>query len=323
MRFRSHVAAWCRLAADRRSIRQFPEGPPLLVTGGARCGSTWFAAMLSQPGLWSLHEPFNPNRGRTPRSYLYARPSVPNGWLDALACSILSGGERHALHVAHAASPGMPLRLLPPPRQRRTLVKDPNGCLLSAYLTKHHGFRTYVLCRHPGAMASSVTRLAWPTAFFLKAFLKDTPLLDDHLHPYREIIERYSEGGGVESAIALYGCLYRVLVNQAKAHGAMSLLSYEVFARHPLEEFERFFAETGLPYGPALRERHTQLSLRHETGRVYPTHAVERCSVDMVDRWRRDWTPEQMARCRDLWSAFDLPLYRDDDAWRCVGVGQA
>ena len=57
------VCAYKEYPQQLNTFRKFPVGKPIFLTGTHRSGTTWIAKMLAPPGIWHLHEPFNPNQG--------------------------------------------------------------------------------------------------------------------------------------------------------------------------------------------------------------------------------------------------------------------
>ena len=69
-------SAWRGFPTVRRALLAVSPGPPVLVTGVYRSGTSWAGAMLAPAGLWHLHEPFNPNRGLWRDELPFADPAT-------------------------------------------------------------------------------------------------------------------------------------------------------------------------------------------------------------------------------------------------------
>ncbi|GMU43184.1 MAG: sulfotransferase [Xanthomonadales bacterium] len=114
--------AWLAYPGQRRAYRSVPAGKPIFLTGTHRSGTTWLAKMLAASGIWYIHEPFFPGKGRWPRSFDYRESGTPDPAIDALFSDVLNGGFRRALNLPNADHPLMPLRLFRP-EVPRVLVK--------------------------------------------------------------------------------------------------------------------------------------------------------------------------------------------------------
>ena len=310
------VAAWRDYPRTVREVRRISAGPPILITGTHRSGTTWAAAMLATPGLWYVHEPFFTGKGLWHENFTYLRKAKCEPRVDRIVKAVLRGGHRFALHHPWAEHPLMPMRLLPPPRPRRVLLKDPMACLMSEYLTEHFGFQTLVLFRHPAGFAWSVTRLQWPLGIIIRQFLADDTLMQDWLEPYRQLMETTHQQDDLRSATVLYGCLNVVLWAYTRRHPGMRGLSFEELCIEPVERFADLYQQLGLRYDDAVEARHQSLCFAGTPaeGR-YHAHEVRRNSREMAVRWRVKLGEKEQSEVRRIWERFDVPLYQDSGCW--------
>jgi hypothetical protein len=306
--------AWRAYPSQRNAFRTFPPGAPIFVTGAHRSGTTWAAKMLASPGLWYIHEPFNPVKRVWPEPFSYVNPEVTNPDVDRLMRRILRGGMREALNVDHADHPWMPLRRLPL-RYGRLMIKDPLACLLTGYLSRHFGTRTLVLFRHPCGFVSSVLRLGWPTGSYLGDLLRRPQLMEDHLAPWAGLMEQSASEDSIRSAAVLHGVLNRVLWNQVQDQS----LRYETFeglCSDPIAKFQELFSWLELPYEGDVSKRHTRLCLSgSKSPDDYHPHAVARNSRAMAESWKSELVGTDRDDVRSVWEQFAIPLYRMDDDW--------
>ena len=314
--------AWRDYHRVRRELGTFQPGSPIFVTGTHRSGTTWIAKMLAAPGLWYIHEPFNPNKKAWPEAFSYARSDQPCPKTDRLMHQILRGKLRWALALKDADHPLMPLRLFPQPI-RRIMIKDPLACLLTGYLTKRYDLQTLVVFRHPCGFVSSVQRLGWPTAGFLHLLLAQGDLVEDHLYPYVDFIRRYCDADSVSAAAVLHGVLNLVLwktTNRLKLRWRL----FESLCESPVEEFERLFRYFELPHTEATQEKHRQLCfVPSRPVDLYHPHAVERNSHAMAWSWRESLHQDDVTRIRAIWREFNVPLYTEDSEWCSIASEKA
>jgi len=304
------VTSWREYPAQRRAFSRLKPGPPVLVTGAPRSGTTWVGQMLSVPGLWHVHEPFNPARGAWHETLTYLDPEGRHPCADAVMERILAGRLRRLAINCWSEHWLMPCRLFPQPI-RRVLVKDPIACLMSAYLTRRFPLQTLVLFRHPAGFVCSMRRLGWPYSGIIERLLGCRPAMERWLSPYADLMASYRSVQSVEALTVLLGCLDTILWGFCRTYARMVPLCYEDLCVHPLDRFRALFDGLALPYGPEAIRLHHELCFREQAGRDdYGPHALRRNSRDMAFRWRRLMSPEDQRRVRRIWEQFDLPLYK-------------
>ena len=276
--------------------------------------------MLAASGIWYVHEPFAPMKGRWSESFSYRRSDEPDHEVDALIQDVLAGRFRSALSIPNSDHPLMPLRLFGA-NFGRLLIKDPLACLLGNYLTARHGLQTLVLFRHPAGFVSSVCRLGWPRVEFLRQFLADERLMADHLEPYRSQIERFSRAESIESAAVLHGALNVVLWSNVRA-GTGTAVQYEELCRDPLDGLQGLHHLLGLPYDDQVREFQRAACFgppkRVDT---YHPHGISRNSLASAESWKCQLSLDDALVVRRIWDLFEVPLYRDAQDWSLASAG--
>ncbi|TWU05957.1 sulfotransferase [Stieleria varia] len=309
------LSAWKQFPRQHAQLRGFPSGPPIFIGGTHRSGTTWFASMMAEPGLWYIHEPFNPNKNIWSQGFTYASPSCKRSDIDSYVAAILDGRFRITSITPNTHHRLMPLRLFRPPI-RRTMIKDPLACLLTGYLAEHFDFQTLALFRHPAGFVSSILRLGWPIGDLIKDFLSRQDLIEDHLHPHVDLMETHQNGNDAAAATVLHGVLNLVQWNQLQQNPRIVHYLFEELCEHPIESFQTIFHEVGLPYTEETRERHTRLCMNGSIDPGdYHTHAVNRNSAAMADSWKRQLSGEQILQVQRVWDRFDVPLYREPHWW--------
>lgn len=293
-----------------------PPGNPILVSGTHRSGTTWFAKMLSVPGLWYVHEPFNPNKGIWKKSFQYAPPEIDCPRINRFVDALLAGRYRRLANTPSVEHRFMPWRLVRPPI-KRVMIKDPIACLLTGYLTQKYELTPLVLIRHPAGFVSSIVRLGWPCGKFLEEFLANQDLMDDHLSQRQSTLERYVERDDLEAAAALHGALNFVICRQARNFDKIRLLQFEQLCESPIESFKKLFLDLNLPYDDSTRQMHEMLCLSGSNDPAeYRTHEVSRRSRAMASSWQRQLTHPEIERVRRVWDEFEIPYYSSDDDWK-------
>ncbi|HUG41893.1 MAG TPA: sulfotransferase [Longimicrobiales bacterium] len=308
-------AAWRRWPALRRELAAPRPGPPILVTGAYRTGTTWVGAMLAAAGLWPTHEPFNPNRRLWPEELAYAPGGEPRPEIDALVAALLRGGHREVVRLAYADRWFSPLRLLPL-APGRVLVKDPSAALLTEYLVRRHRMRAVVLYRHPAAVVASYVRLGWPTGALVGRLLASPALMEEWLAPHAARMEAAAGRRDWTSGAVFYAALATALLGiEGRNSGATIRLSFEDLCADPVARFRELHARLGLPYHPGVTRAHERLTQGGDAALVERPHGVRRRSARMAGRWRSEVAPSDAVAVREAWEAFDLPLYREPADW--------
>ena len=306
-------AAWRRYPALRRSLAAAPPGPPILVTGMYRTGTTWVGAMLAPAGLWALHEPFNPNQGLWDRELAYARPDRARPEIDALVGALRRGRHRRVLRLPTAGQWFSPLRLLPH-EPRRLLLKDPSAALLAEYLVRRHGMRALVVFRHPAAVAASFLRLGWPTHRLVARLLEDEPLMEDWLTPHARAMEAAVARADARSGAVLYASVATALLGfERRNSGSIASLAFEDLCADPIARFRCLFEELELPYDARVTGEHARLTSGN--GGTERPHGVVRATAAVAGRWRSELPAAERDAVRAVWEEFDLALYRSSADW--------
>lgn len=309
------LAAWKAYPQVRSKLSQIGAGPPILVTGAHRSGTTWIGSMLAASGIWHVHEPTAPYQSMWNEWYSYAPASHPDAALNRLIAEVLGGRHRKALNMRGAQHPLMPLRWLPQP-VHRVLIKDPIASLASESLAQVFAMQVLVVFRHPGAFVESVSRLGWPSANLLVQFRNNSRLMKDWLEPQAHLLERgVSECDPATAAAVLHGCLCKILWGYTQRNANMRAIQYEEAAAAPLPYFQALFASLGLDYTVDVERAHQQLSAGANGAARYHPHAVHRRSQTLVAAWKSRLAPDVQADIRQIWSSFEVPLYVTDSEW--------
>lgn len=305
-------SAWRGYPAMRRALRSARPGPPILVTGVYRSGTTWAGAMLAPAGLWHLHEPFNPNQGFWRDELEYADAGVARPAIDAFVARLLDGGHRSALQLPRSGRWFMPLRLLPF-KPRRVLIKDPSAALLSEYLVRRHRMMALIMFRHPAAVVGSFLRLGWPTGSLVRRLLASPALMEGPLGHMGNAMEEAAYREDVLSGAVLCASVASVLWQFSERNpGVMIRLSFEELCRDPIGGFRVLFERLDLAYDEGVRKVHGQLTAGNGPAGDY---GVVRKSVEVARRWRTRVPAPDLAVIRSTWERFGPPLYRESIDW--------
>jgi hypothetical protein len=302
------------------------EGPPILVTGAHRSGTTWVGRMLAlAPDLAYVHEPFSP---RTPTGLSPARFDRYFTVVTAENEARYGPGLERTLDLrydlgAQLRSARRPRDIARIPRDlarlRRTrrsgsrpLMKDPIALLSAEWLAQRFRMNVVVLIRHPAAFAASLKRLGWKHSF---ATFLDDGRIPHVLEPFeREIREQAREPGDILSqAGLLWRLLYNAVDGYRERHPEWVFLRHEDASLDPVETFARLYERLGLELTPEARETIARASAPENPAELTTPHAVELDSAASLGRWREQLTAAEVEqlreRTRDVWPRF----YSDED----------
>lgn len=287
------------------------QGDPLFVSGAPRSGTTWFGKMLSCGGLWCLHEPFNPRNG-----YWSDWHTCIRGEQDALSGAALhlldqcvEGDVRRCLVNPPILGKCSPWGLLPAPKRRRVLIKDPVINLSARWLAESRNLQGLILFRHPAACAVSLMRLKWPFVGLFDRFMRED-VLELLPRSFPSLVERYGNQENLASAFLLYAAFISVQWRECEESSVLKPLFFETFANNPLDEFKALFSDLGLIYDQTVRDSHRRLCLGKHA-EVEGPHNVQRNSARLVGLWKTYLKQEDEWLLQDIWSEFDLPLYKN------------
>ena len=155
------------------------DGPPILVTGITRSGTTWVASMLNASSeVVYVNEPLNPQHppGRSPGvlqadvrhrfQYICADNGAEfeDAYRDLVNLRYHLAAELRANH--RIADVGRALRHLGMftrgrIQDRRLMVADPLAVFSAEWFARQMGFRVVVIVRHPLAVVGGRKRLGW------------------------------------------------------------------------------------------------------------------------------------------------------------------
>jgi hypothetical protein len=223
-------------------------------------------------------------------------------------------GLRHAARMARDSVNFARWRLW----NYRPLVKDPLALLSAEWLQRTFGMQVVVLIRHPAAFALSIKRrnARHPFSHFLEQpLLMKGPLA---LHA-----ERLAAFAALERDIGdQAGLLWRVLVDAVlgfrERHPDWLFIRHKDLTRDPEAGFRTICGHVGLPFS-----RGVQREIEKTTSSKNPTDATSarprshffRDTAAVIDRWKRDLSPEEVARIR-AWTEPTASVFYTDEDWQ-------
>jgi Sulfotransferase family len=288
------------------------EGPPVLVTGSHRSGSTWVGEMLAgAPELAYIHEPFSVlhRPGLCDASFHYWFPYICQeneaGYLQPVR-DMLAFRYKTQAEVASLRRPrdvGRMVRDLgrfSRARRRgdRPLVKDPIAVFSAEWLWKTFDVQPIVLIRHPAAFVSSLKRLGWTHPF--DHFLAQPLLMRDVLPSFEDEIRTFADRDGcvLDQAIVLWRLIHHTIGRYRERHPDWLFVRHEDVARDPVQQFERLFAALGLTFTDRARRRIAEHSDPGNPSEATDAGVTKRDSRSSIHTWKRRLTEGEVERVR-------------------------
>ena len=302
------------------------SGPPILVTGAHRSGTTWVGRMLAlAPGVQYVHEPFNPRTAaglspaRFDRYFTVVTSENEARYRPGLEQTIrfrygLGVQLRSLRGVADVARTGRDLFRVQGARLtgKRPLVKDPIALLSAEWLAEAFGMNVVVLIRHPAAFAASLKRLGWKHSF--ATFIQDGRV-PEVVRPYEAEIREQAERPGeiLAQAALLWRLLYNAVDGYRDRHPDWTFLRHEDASLDPVRTFEQLYERLGLALTEAGRAEIARSSDPDNPAALQTPHSVALASAASLGRWREDLTAQEVEtlreRTRDVWPRF----YSEED----------
>lgn len=263
----------------------------ILVAGTARSGTTWLGDLLAGSRGRILFEPFHRDKVQKISNlpYIpYARPHEEDPQLLAFARQVFSGAVRHPWIDREAG----------PLRPRFRVVKDIRANLLLKWLRAHFPEVPQVLIvRHPCAVALSRRQLHWATDDDIASFLAQPALIEDHLAPYMEAMQRARTP--LEKHAIIWCVSYLVPWRQF-APGELQVVFYEDLCRNPEHELERLAARLNWRFARCKPEApHRPSSTAIATSAVLTGNS-------RVSHWQKALAAGEVAQVLDTVAAFGL-----------------
>ncbi len=269
----------------------------ILVAGTARSGTTWLGDILAGENGRILFEPFHPQKIDALRdlSYFpYLRPDEPNAQLAAYGRQVFSGTVRHPWIDREIG------QLRPTFR----VIKEIRANLFLKWLhVQFPEVPQLLIVRHPCAVALSRRQLGWATDSDILAFLQQRPLLDDHLAPHLETINRAQTD--LEKHASIW-CVSHLVPLRQFAPDELTIIFYENLCLHPERELARIEGVVKRPCPLTTLESLTKPS---------PTTVASSAVLtgdDRVTQWQKRLSAAEIKEILDIVAAFGLDyLYRD------------
>ena len=292
--------------------------PPIVVSGIPRSGTSWVAKALSfAPGYTYYREPDNSDHVAGAEPWFRFR-YLPHGTTDAafaahmgralegkVATPATMAEDRGPLlsrlppRLGHAVGSRVPALYLRRPGVLLKLIHS--NLALEWFAEADPTARQVLVIRHPCATFASWQRQGW--APDVARLLDDERLVEDHLAPYAELIERAN--GFWERAGVYWGALMLVVTRQLAHHPGWLPVQHEWLCAAPLERFRQLYDAAGLTWDDGAAAFLAEADRPGDTA----SQSMRRSSRDEIDKWKGQVDLTDQDACRRVVERFELPWY--------------
>jgi len=277
------------------------------LIGDGRSGTTFVSSLLNWNHKYrEMFEPFHPIYVKQMKSlpfHKYIRPNDANNAFTRIAADVFTGKLTSPfIDIANR-------RFV----YKSLLIKDIFANLLANWA--YHTFsdleiKVILLLRNPFAVAlSKYKKKHWHWMTDPKEFLKQQQLMDDHLHPFKDLIENISDDY-IERQILIWSIINYVPLRQFN-NNQLHVLFYEDIVSQPREELTSLFNYID----PTLDSLAIDCALQklHVPSRVSGSESNIKKGQSPIDSWQKEITPKQLKNGREILDQFGFgQLYKED-----------
>lgn len=284
--------------ANRQWLTYWQVGRrPILILGHGRSGTTWVGNVFAtgrrvlyyfEPGSPTADQPFD-------QWFAYARPGQPAPTLAQIFDPVFQGlpGRRNwRRSLLHRLLPGYQL-----------VVKEVAGLMAAEWLAERYRPATLLVIRHPCPTILSELEQGTDPARSKATLLAQKQLFEDHLEPYRPVIEAATSPHQILAAI--WAARYRVIADALPRHPDWKIVQYETLCEEPVATFHQLFSHVGLPWS----DRNVNFIWHSSTTASPGLYSGKRVSRHQLDKWNGQLTPAETAAIYRTIEPFNLPFY--------------
>jgi hypothetical protein len=324
---------------------------PILVTGIPRSGTSWVGKVVESSGeVVYINEPLNTNRpprhrpgllrAHVPYRFQYISAANEHEFLqafrDMFALRFHPLAELRANHDAYGL-----LRLLKywsdfelgRLRRRRPLLDEPLAVFSLEWFRSRFGCPIVVLVRHPAAIVNSRKQLGHLADF--SQLLRQPLLMQDFLAPFERELEEMQRRRDdvVGNGSLLWKVVYFAVGQLRERVPGVHVVRHEDLSREPVTEFEQLHAHLAVPFADRTRrfvEQSTSAradkpgaTLEQRRRRAHSwsvsRRGISRTGFRPLDsktyavRWKRELSPEEIRRVRELTAEVADGFYDEED----------
>jgi hypothetical protein len=279
---------------------------PIFIVGHGRSGTTWVGDTFMQaPGVLSYHEPCNPvvnKEGQYSHWFKYVRNSEDDPYFEVCLDHAFKGllNTRKDLIVKYYR------RFFP---GYRVVVKGVAPLMSLEWIYKRFNPEILFIIRHPCAVALSERNKKTPVENATDEILKKPDLIEDHLKPYINLIEK------AKKPFEIYGVLWgvrnRVIADLIPKYPEWRTVYYEDLCIDPSKSFRDLFAHFNLGWTDKVQKYINKSTNKEKPG----TFSTYRVTKNQIDKWKKKMTQDEINQVRNFVEPFNLPFYNRESDW--------
>jgi hypothetical protein len=192
-------------------------------------------------------------------------------------------------------------------------VKDPVAVLSAEALADLFDLDVIVLIRHPAAIVNSYRNLNWSHPF--SHFLGQPELMEEHLFPFAGEIESFAKKDHdiIDQISLLWKLIHYVILKFQATHSDWIFVRHEDLALNPIENYQAIFKRIELPFSKRVQTAIQTHRLRNQDPDTTNPYATERDPLQVVSRWERSLTSEEISRIRTRVEAVSSAFYSEHE----------
>lgn len=273
------------------------QSKPIILAGSGRSGTTWLGNIISaNPNIGIIFEPFYHRKVAEMEKiplFKYAREDEENLELYKRVSAVLSGQisndwvnqQQRRTHFL----------------VKRFLVKTIRANLMLAWIDKHFDVDIVFTLRHPCAVILSRVKLDWTTQ--LSHFLNQKQLVEDHLHPFLQVIHDNQKDELSQQAVVW--CLENLIPLKQMHDHNWTLCLYEDMVRYPLYESKKILDQ--LHIANSLLTKRAICNVSMVTRPDSPLFN----GLDPLSNWQNKLSKDQVRKILNILEKFEIGLYTD------------
>ena len=281
-------------------------GEPILIIGHGRSGTTWVGNILSAARrVLYYFEPCHPTvsgQGGFDIWFRYIRPGEHDELFERILDPVFRGlpapSRRWNRVHWHRWLPGY-----------RITLKEVASLMAVEWLYERYNPAVLVVVRHQCSVILSELRQGTPVDRSMQELFKQPTLFEDHLAPYRVMMESVSTP--IEILAAIWGARHRVVANALLRHPEWRVTFYEELCADPEGEFKQLIRHFGLPWTNSME----QFVIEQSTSHVPGFYSAKRVSASQIGRWKELLSEGQIGAIKRVIEAFGLPFYQSELDW--------
>lgn len=301
----------------RYGLKFTPTKRPICLCGSRRSGSSLLMEVIAvNQGILYSDQPFTAYTANSVN--LNRIPLFPYGQIAYPDRDEQEALRRYMQGVLHGSiRANWPWKIFSPEfhyRNDRICLKITDGKLLIDWIASNFDVDTVVLTRHPISQALSVKNLGWFTTG--KGLLRNEQYVAHWLD--KDLVEYcwdvYASASELEWRVLDWALENLPLVSLVQKHPNWLYVSYERLIAEPQHTLELLCDKLQLPECERMlaRLRQPSRSTRRESTQQRKTAIASGDQMLLLNSWRKDVSPADVARCFAILEQLNLRLYSAD-----------